>query len=89
MEWYIILALAIGIFIILFPIAYVWYLNMGGIYSAIRRAHEKQAVNEEELEAQPFITDKSTSGILKVQVFRKANKKGITQPIGYKEVPKE
>jgi hypothetical protein len=43
MEWPLILVLVVGIPIILFPAAYVWYLNIGGIYAAIR---EKKAVRE-------------------------------------------
>ena len=36
MEWQVILALVITIPIILVPVALVWYLNIGGIYAAIR-----------------------------------------------------
>ncbi len=36
MEWLAILILVIGIPVILFPAAYVWYLTGGGIYAAIR-----------------------------------------------------
>ena len=36
MEWQVILALVIVIPIILIPVALVWYLNIGGIYAAIR-----------------------------------------------------
>jgi hypothetical protein len=36
MEWLVILILVIGIPVILFPAAYVWYLNAGGVYAAIR-----------------------------------------------------
>ena len=50
MEWYIILALVIGIAIILFPIAYVWYLNMGGIYAAVRESRKRRAIGEEKTE---------------------------------------
>jgi hypothetical protein len=49
MEWYVILVLVLGIPIILFPAAYVWYLNVGGIYSAIKEAREKKAARREEL----------------------------------------
>ena len=43
MEWQVILALVLGVPIILSPAAYVWYLNIGGIYAAIR---EKKATRE-------------------------------------------
>lgn len=38
MNGYIILALVIAISVILFPAAFVWYLNIGGLYSAAREA---------------------------------------------------
>ena len=48
MEWQIILALVLAVPIILFPVAYVWYLNIGGIYAAIRESRQKKAAREEE-----------------------------------------
>ena len=36
MEWQMITALVLGIPIVLFPVAYVWYLNIGGIIAAVR-----------------------------------------------------
>ena len=38
MEWPIILVLAIAIPIILFPAAYIWYLNAGGLYAALKES---------------------------------------------------
>jgi len=49
MEWQIILALVIAIPIILFSVAFVWYLNVGGIYAAIKEARERRAAHEKEL----------------------------------------
>ncbi|MCK4724078.1 MAG: hypothetical protein KAT75_12275 [Dehalococcoidia bacterium] len=46
MEWQLIVALAIVIPIILFPAALVWYLNIGGIYAAIKEARQARAVRE-------------------------------------------
>jgi hypothetical protein len=43
MEWPIIVALAVAIPIILFPVAFVWYINIGGIYTAIKQARAKRA----------------------------------------------
>ena len=51
MEWQIILALVIAIPIILFPAAYIWYLNIGGIYAAIKAAREKRAAREKGVKA--------------------------------------
>lgn len=36
MEWQIIIALVIAIPIILFPVAFVWYLNIGGLVTTLR-----------------------------------------------------
>jgi len=47
MEWYLILLLVLGIPVILFPAAYVWYLNIGGVYALIKEAREKKAAREE------------------------------------------
>ena len=48
MEWQFIIALLVAIPIILFPVAFVWYLNIGGIVSAIKQAREKRAARESE-----------------------------------------
>ena len=52
MEWQVIVALVIAIPIIMFPVAFCWYLNIGGIYAAIkearaRRVTMKKGVKEE------------------------------------------
>jgi len=46
MQWELVIALAIAIPIILFPAAYVWYLNIGGIYAAIKEARAKRVAQE-------------------------------------------
>ena len=46
MQWEIIVALAIAVPVILLPVAFVWYLNIGGIYTAIKDARERRAVRE-------------------------------------------
>jgi hypothetical protein len=38
MEWEFIVALVVMIPVILLPVAFVWYLNLGGIVAAVRRA---------------------------------------------------
>jgi hypothetical protein len=38
MEWQIVVALVVAIPVILFPAAFVWYLNIGGIVQALREA---------------------------------------------------
>jgi len=46
MEWQIIVALVLVIPIILIPVVFVWYLNIGGIYTAIKEARERRTVRE-------------------------------------------
>lgn len=48
MQWEFIVALVIAIPIILFPAAFVWYLNVGGIYHAIQDARQKRRAAREE-----------------------------------------
>jgi len=48
MEWELIVALVIAIPVILFPAAFVWYLNIGGIAHTIREARQKKTVGEHE-----------------------------------------
>jgi len=47
MQWELVVALVIGIPIILFPAAYVWYINIGGAYSLIREARRKRLADRE------------------------------------------
>ena len=49
MQWELILALAIAIPVILFPAAFVWYLNLGGLVQAVREARQHKAVPEKKL----------------------------------------
>ncbi len=44
MEAGFIIALVLGIPIVLFPVALVWYLNVGGILAAVRERRAKRAV---------------------------------------------
>lgn len=43
MQWELIVALVIAIPVILFPAAFVWYLNLGGIVQAVREAKAARA----------------------------------------------
>jgi hypothetical protein len=76
MQWEFIVALVVAIPIILFPVAFVWYLNIGGIYSAIRRARAKKAAHAEKAEVVTLETAPSPR-IREVQVFRKTGAEGI------------
>lgn len=48
MAWQILVALVLVIPIILIPVLFVWYLNIGGIFAAIK---ERQAAREQNRKA--------------------------------------
>ena len=58
MQWELILALVIAIPIILFPAAYIWYLNVGGIHAAIKEARARRVIRERETRATDEIVTK-------------------------------
>jgi hypothetical protein len=47
MEWQFIVALMVMIPIVLVPVAFVWYLNLGGIYAAVRKARRSRATRHD------------------------------------------
>ena len=46
MEGTMIVALAVAIPVILFPAAFVWYLTIGGLLTAVREARERRTAGE-------------------------------------------
>ena len=46
MQWELIVALVVAIPIILFPAAFVWYLNIGGIYAVIKEARARRVAQQ-------------------------------------------
>jgi|GEM_PF-1895044 len=44
MEWHTILALGSAAPFLLVPVAFVWFLNVGGLYQAIRQAQRKKVL---------------------------------------------
>jgi len=50
MDWQIIVALVVIIPVILVPVVFIWYLNIGGIYAILkerRAARSKRKVEEQ------------------------------------------
>ena len=41
MEWQIVLAIVIAIPVILFPAAFIWYMNISGLYQVMREARQR------------------------------------------------
>ena len=56
MQWEFIVALVLAIPVMLFPVAFVWYLNIGGIYAIIRERRAKRAA---ETKVRPTVTRKA------------------------------
>ena len=46
MEWYFIVAIIVGIAIITFPIAFIWYMNVSGLLQVMRDARQRQKRRE-------------------------------------------
>jgi len=46
MEWQIIVALVIAIPIILVPVVFVWFLNIGGIYASVKEARARRVAHK-------------------------------------------
>ena len=42
-----IVALVLAIPVILFPVAYIWYINIGGLAHAVREARQAKATQKE------------------------------------------
>lgn len=47
MEWQFIVALVVMIPVILLPVAFVWYLNLGGVFAAMRKARKAKAAEKQ------------------------------------------
>ena len=47
MQWEFVLALIIAIPVIIFPAAFVWYMNIGGMYVAVREVLKRRAANQQ------------------------------------------
>lgn len=51
MQWQLIVALIVAVPVILFPAAFVWYLNLGGIVQAVGEARQARAAHKKEAAA--------------------------------------
>ena len=49
MGWQIVVALVVAIPVILFPVALVWYINIGGIYTALKEARARKFAQKKEV----------------------------------------
>ena len=49
MQWEMVVALVVAIPIILFPAAFVWYLNVGSLFQAVEKAARKTKAAHREI----------------------------------------
>ena len=52
MDWQFIVALLIAIPLIIFPVVFIWYINVGGVYHAIQEAMQKRKAAQRQLLAE-------------------------------------
>jgi len=60
MTWELVVILVIAIPVILFPAAYVWYINIGGLALLFKEAREKRVIRKkakQELEYEKALTE--------------------------------
>lgn len=46
MQWQVIVALIVATPVILLPVAFVWYLNVGGVFSAVKEKRDERALEK-------------------------------------------
>jgi len=51
MEWQIIVAIVIAIPLIVLPVAFIWYMNVSGLYQVMRDARERRKKRAQALKA--------------------------------------
>lgn len=68
MEWQVIVALVVIVPVILLPAAFVWYLNVGGVYTAVKEARKRRATDEKKsIEAEKLATHLLVEEQLRIQ----------------------
>jgi len=50
MSWQVAVALIIAVPVVLLPVAFVWYLNTGGVLSAVREIRARRRVQTKKVE---------------------------------------
>ncbi|MFH1383087.1 MAG: hypothetical protein ABIH70_09400 [Chloroflexota bacterium] len=57
MHWEFIVAIILAVPIVLFPAAFVWYMNIGGIIRTIKKARERRMTGKKRQEKPPTTTE--------------------------------
>ena len=61
MEWPVVVALVVILPVVLFPAAFVWYLNVGGVYAKVKEARKRRAAAEQKTRIIEIIENESTT----------------------------
>ncbi|HEY90448.1 MAG TPA: hypothetical protein G4O07_01320 [Dehalococcoidia bacterium] len=61
MEWPVVVVLVVILPVVLFPAAFVWYLNVGGVYAAVKEAIKRRAVAKQKTRGVKIIETESTT----------------------------
>ena len=51
MDWQIVVALLVAVPVIIIPVAFIWFFNIGGVMTAIKDARAKRAAKKKEAAA--------------------------------------
>ena len=61
MNALVLVALLVAIPVILFPVAFIWYLNISGAYHAIQEARQKRKAGQRQLAAEKEFVETTCS----------------------------
>ena len=76
MQWQLVVTLAIAIPIIIFPVVFIWYMNIKGVQESIRKAHEQQRIREAELRREGWIRRLSHTGWQYIDAYLSSSVEG-------------
>ena len=48
MEWQFVIALLVAVPIIIFPVAFIWYINISGVRQSVKEVIERRVAQEKE-----------------------------------------
>jgi len=61
MEWPVVVVLVVILPVVLFPAAFVWYLNVGGVYAAVKEARKRRVAAKQGTRSVKIIETESTT----------------------------
>ena len=77
MHWAIVVALVIAIPIIVFPVVFIWYLNIKGIHETIRETRKQREIRKAELRREDRGRRLAGTGWQYIDAYLKSSVAGI------------